>query len=40
MARFDGKPLKEVSVSHAIKKSDELIEEALSESFKTYQAKE
>ncbi len=40
MARFDGKPLKEVSVSHAIKKSAELIEEALDGNFKIYKAKE
>jgi PTS system fructose-specific IIC component len=36
MKRFDGKPLKEVSVSHAIKNAKTLIEEALAGSFEIY----
>jgi len=39
MARFDGKPLKEVSVSYAIKNAKELVEEALSGHFKVYSKK-
>lgn len=39
MARFDGKPLKEVSVSYAIKHADKLVEEALAGDFKEYSKK-
>lgn len=39
MERFDGKPLKEVSVSYAIKNADKLVEEALAGEFKKYSKK-
>jgi PTS system fructose-specific IIC component len=38
MARFDEKPLKEVSVSYAIKNAKELVEEALSGKFPIYES--
>lgn len=37
MERFNGKPLIEVSVSHAIKKTDELIEKALNGELSIYE---
>ncbi len=40
MKRFNGKPLIEVSVSHAIKKSPDLIEKALNDEFEIYKYKE
>ncbi len=39
MARFDGKPLKEVSVSKAIKNADSLVQEAIDGKFENYKAK-
>lgn len=39
MARFDGKPLKEVSVSHAIKNAKELVDDALAGKFELYSKK-
>ncbi len=39
MARFDGKPLKEVSVSHAIKNAKALVDEALAGNFTIYSKK-
>ncbi|MFP4078561.1 MAG: PTS fructose transporter subunit IIB [Candidatus Izemoplasmataceae bacterium] len=36
MERFKGKPLKEVSVSYAIKHADTLIQEAVDGKFETY----
>lgn len=38
MARFDGKPLKEVGVSYAIKKAEELVQEALDGKFSEYES--
>ena len=38
MARFDGKKLKEYSVSDAIKKPDEMIKEALSGEYEEYES--
>lgn len=40
MKRFEGKPLIEVSVSHAIKKADELIQAALNGEFPIYEHKD
>ncbi|MFW6298887.1 MAG: PTS fructose transporter subunit IIB [Bacillota bacterium] len=37
MERFKGKPLKEVSVSYAIKHADTLIQEAVDGKFQTYE---
>ena len=39
MARFDGKPLKSISVSKAIKNADTYIQEAIDGKFETYKAK-
>lgn len=37
MKRFDGKPLIEVGVSYAIKKADELVQQALDGKFQEYE---
>jgi len=39
MKRFNGKPLKEVSVSQAIKNAETLVQDALDGKFETYKAK-